>query len=247
MKTQIDAVAETMRRNGWYATVPYLYENVLKVEGVRWTTKTPFATMRRIVQEKKNLFFRVKPGLWALHECRDRLPQDIRAMMRDPEDRTAQGAELSHSYYQGLALELGHLKGHQTYVPAQDGNRLCAGRPLKDIADTTSIPEFTYDRVLRSVRMIDAIWFNSRGFPASVIEIEHTTDFRGAFEKFSELIDFRVDMIAIGHSARRRQFEDVIGRTVYEPLRTRVRYLDYEHLGMLHSSTLSLAEVEKNT
>jgi hypothetical protein len=111
----------------------------------------------------------------------------------------------------------------------------------------TSIPEFTYGRVLRSVRMIDAIWFNSRGFPASVIEIEHTTDFRGAFEKFSELVDFRVDMIAVGHSARQRQFEDVIGRNVYEPLRTRLRYLDYEHLALLHSSTLTLAEAEKNT
>ena len=246
MSTQVEAVSEAMRRNGGFATLRYLYEHALEVEGVKWETKTPFASMRRIVQ-KSDLFFKVKPGLWALSEYRDRLPQDIRAMMQNPDDRTTRGAELSHSYYQGLALELGHLKGHQTYVPAQDGNRLCAGRPLKDIADTTSIPEFTYDKVLRSVRMIDAIWFNSRGFPASVIEIEHTTDFRGAFEKFSELVDFRVDMIAVGHSARQRQFQDVIGRTVYEPLRARVRYLDYEHLAMLHSSTLSLAEVEKNT
>jgi len=166
MKTQVSAVAEAMRRNGGFATLRWLYEHALEVEGVRWKTKTPFASMRRIVQ-KSDLFFKVKPGLWALSEYRDRLPQDIRAMMQNPDDRTTKGAELSHSYYQGLALELGHLKGHQTYVPAQDGNRLCAGRPLREIADTTSIPEFTYDRVLRSVRMIDAIWFNSRGFPHS--------------------------------------------------------------------------------
>jgi hypothetical protein len=243
MKTQIDAVAETMRRNGGYATLRYLYEHVLEVEDVRWTTKTPFASMRRIVQ-KSDLFFKVKPGLWALREYRGQLPQDIQGMMQNPDDRSVRGAELSHSYYQGIALELGHLKGHQTYVPAQDGNRLCAGRPLKQIADTTRIPEFTYDRVLRSARMIDAIWFNSHGFPDSVIEIEHTTDFRGAFEKFSELIDFRVHMVAVGHPARRRQFEDVIGRTVYEPLRSRVRYMNYENLAALHASTMTLAEAE---
>ncbi len=245
MKTQIDAVAEAMRRNGGFATLRYLYEHALEIEDVKWKTKTPFASMRRIVQQS-DLFFKVKPGLWALSDYRDRLPLDIKEMIKDPEGKSAQGAELSHSYYQGLALELGHLKGLQTYVPAQDGNRLCAGRPLREIADTTSIPAFTYDRVLRSVRMIDAIWFNSRGFPDSVIEIEHTTDFRGAFEKFSELIDFRVAMIAVGHAARQRQFEDVLGRTVYEPIRNRVRFMDYEYLAKLHSSTLILAEAEKN-
>jgi hypothetical protein len=235
-----------MKRNGGFATLRYLYEHALKVEGVDWKTKTPFASMRRIVQTS-GLFFKVRPGLWALCEYRKRLPPDIQAMMHSPDDGSVRGAELSHSYYQGLALELGHLRGHQTFVPAQDGNRLCAGRPLREIADKTVIPDFTYDHVLRSAKMIDAIWFNSRGFPSAVIEIEHTTDFRGAFEKFSELVDFRTEMIAVGHSARQRQFDDVLRRTVYEPLRGRVRYMNYEHLAKLHSSTLSLADAERNT
>ncbi len=54
-------------------------------------------------------------------------------------------------------------------------------------------------------------------------------------------------MIAVGHSARRRQFDDVVGRTVYEPIRNRVRYMDYEYLAKLHSSTQVLAEAERKT
>jgi len=33
---------------------------------------------------------------------------------------------------------------------------------------------------------------------------------------------------------------------VYEPIRNRVRFMDYEYLAKLHSSTLILAEAEKN-
>ncbi|MEO0074426.1 MAG: hypothetical protein ABIK43_07225, partial [candidate division WOR-3 bacterium] len=180
-------------------------------------------------------------------EYRGKLPQDIQHLIQNPDDRTSKGAELSHSYYQGLALELGRLRGYKTYVPAQDANRLCAGRRLGEIADTSVIPRFTYDHILRSVSAIDVIWFNSRGFPATAIEIEHTTDFRAALEKFSELVDFRTELLAVGHRVRRAQFEAVISRSLYEPLHNRVRCVDYERLAELHSKTLAMREALQDT
>lgn len=241
MKTQTDAVVEAMRQNGGFATLRYLYEHALRIKGVEWKTKTPFASIRRIVQTS-GLFFRIRPGLWALGESRNRLPPDISALLQNPDDRTSRGAELAHSYYQGLALELGNLRGYKTYVPAQDANRLCASRRLGEIADTTAIPPFTYDHVLRSARMIDTIWFNARGFPAALIEIEHTTDFRAALEKFSELADFRTDMITVSHRSRHRQFQGILARNVYSPICDRVRYIDYEQLAELHSKTLAMRD-----
>lgn len=64
MGKQTDLVIETMRKNGGYATLKELYSIVDTSE---WKTKTPKATIRRIVQIS-NGFFKVKPGLWALKE-----------------------------------------------------------------------------------------------------------------------------------------------------------------------------------
>lgn len=46
-KTQADAVIEVMRANKGYATLGYLYQNVLKVPDVRWGTKTPHESITR--------------------------------------------------------------------------------------------------------------------------------------------------------------------------------------------------------
>ena len=53
---QHEAVIEVMRANGGYATLGLLYKEALRIPGVEWKTKTPFASMRRIVQ-KSDLFF----------------------------------------------------------------------------------------------------------------------------------------------------------------------------------------------
>jgi hypothetical protein len=62
---QYEAVIKVMEENGGFATLGYLYHEVLKVPGVEWKTKTPFASIRRIVQDGR-FFFKIKPGLWAL-------------------------------------------------------------------------------------------------------------------------------------------------------------------------------------
>jgi len=238
--SQVDAVVQTMARNGGFATLRYLYTNT-PTSG--WRTMTPFASIRRIVQVSAQ-FFKVKPGLWALEAYRDRLPADIQRLARERDSGGARPSDASHGYYQGLAAELGSLKGFTTYVPAQDGNRLCAGRKLRDIASCTTLPAFTYERVLRSARMIDVIWFNRRGYPASLLEVEHTTDFRGAFEKFAEMVDFRCDMCVIADRVRKRQFRDVAARTAYSTLSGQVRFLDYDNLAELHAATGRLARAE---
>lgn len=245
MKTQVAAVVEAMERNGGYSTLGRLYIEALKVGDVKWKTKTPFASIRRIVQTS-DPFFKVKPGLWALKDWRDRLPGDVAALIGTSLGRS--GAELPavHSYYQGLAAEVGTLRGFQSYVPAQDGGKSCAGRKLKEVASTTKMPPFTYERVLRSARMIDVVWFNTRGFPDTAVEVENSTDFRGAFEKFTELLDFRTTLMVVGPAARHGEFDRTIEKTAYEPVRQRVRFVDYETLADLHSKTAAAYRAERS-
>ncbi|MDA8325306.1 MAG: hypothetical protein M0033_03715, partial [Nitrospiraceae bacterium] len=62
---QHEAVIKVMEDNGGYATLGLLYQGVPKIEECAWKTKTPFASIRRIVQDDR-FFFKIKPGLWAL-------------------------------------------------------------------------------------------------------------------------------------------------------------------------------------
>ncbi|HZK38808.1 MAG TPA: hypothetical protein VFD23_01490, partial [Clostridia bacterium] len=64
MGRQEDSVIEAMKKNGGYATFQQLNQ-IIDFSG--WKTKTPFASVRRIVQVS-DVFFRIQPGLWALKE-----------------------------------------------------------------------------------------------------------------------------------------------------------------------------------
>ena len=64
--TQKQQVIDTMKENGGYATFQQL--NHL-IDFSSWKTKTPQASVRQIVQVNDE-FFRIKPGLWALVECK---------------------------------------------------------------------------------------------------------------------------------------------------------------------------------
>src|SRR3989339_749948 len=111
---QYEAVIKVMEANGGFATLGHLYQNALKISNVDWGTKTPFASMRRIVQTRPEIF-KIKPGLWALKEYKDKLPKELKPQASQVEKET-----YSHTYYQGLLLEIGKLQHLDTFVPNQD-------------------------------------------------------------------------------------------------------------------------------
>ena len=69
---QYEAVIETLKRLGGIATLGQLNQEVFKIRDCEWNTKTPFASIRRIVQERKEIY-KIKPGLWALTSCQKKL------------------------------------------------------------------------------------------------------------------------------------------------------------------------------
>ncbi len=75
---QYQAVEKVMRENGGYATLEHLYEHAPHVEGTEWKSNTPDASIRRIVQ-KRDRFFKIRPGLWALEDQKGELPEEVYA------------------------------------------------------------------------------------------------------------------------------------------------------------------------
>ena len=72
---QYEAVIQTLERLGGQATLAELYREVMKVEDCKWETKTPFASIRRIVQVRPEIV-KIRPGLWALRSYQDQLGPD---------------------------------------------------------------------------------------------------------------------------------------------------------------------------
>ncbi|MCX7794840.1 MAG: hypothetical protein N2257_10635, partial [Thermodesulfovibrionales bacterium] len=141
-----------MEENGGFATLSQLYEKALRVPGAAWKTKTPFASIRRIVQDSR-FFFKIKPGLWALKTYKNKLPTEILSLLQ--EEKIKEEGTFTHSYYQGIIIELGNMKGYKTFVPSQDKNKKYLNRPLKDLATLNYILKFTYNDIIEKIKSID--------------------------------------------------------------------------------------------
>ena len=62
---QHEAVILTLEKLGGLATLGLLNQEVFKIKDCEWKTKTPFASIRRIVQLNKGIY-KIKPGLYGL-------------------------------------------------------------------------------------------------------------------------------------------------------------------------------------
>lgn len=240
-KTQTDAVIEIMERKGGYATLLDLYRLVQDIKDVKWTTGTPDASIRRIVQDSKH-FFKIKPGLWALNSHKNKLPYDIRVLIDEDGLHNEKRDYSSHSYNQGLLINTGNMLGFKTYVPSQDKSRKYLDKPLHDIANLTTLPKFTYDLVLRRIKSIDVVWLQGNEqtlFPSKVFEVENSTDFIKSFNKFYELRNFTTSMTIVAPFSKKKLFEETICWDIYEGLKDRVEFWDYDQLEKFYQQCLS--------
>ena len=128
---QNEAVINTIEKLGGIATLGQLNQEVFKILECEWKTKTPYASIRRIVQLDKNIY-KIKPGLYALTKFKSKFESEG-ILSEDAKDKDKEKfAEFNHSYYQGLLLEIGNMKGMSTYIPAQDKNKMFLNRQQEE-------------------------------------------------------------------------------------------------------------------
>lgn len=136
----------------------------------------------------------------------------------------------SHSYYQGIIVEIGNMKNYTTYVPAQDQNQKFLEKSLKDICSTVHIPNFSFENINNRAKTVDVIWFNERNMPNSFFEVEHSTDIQNSVVKFCDLQDFSSRFFIVAPENRHEQFEKVMDRTVFRDIKKRVVFCSYENI-----------------
>jgi len=212
-----------MRDNGGYATLRRLSEIV---DFSSWKTKTPEASVRRIVQENP-AFFKIEPGLWALKEYEQTVLKRFEIKKGDKKTQE----RFTHGYYQGLLVEIGKMSNHTTYVPPQDKSRIFIDKTLGDVVNLSQIPPFTYQKIVDKAKTVDVIWFHDRMnvlMPSDFYEVEHTTDIKNSLQKFYELQDFHSRFFIVADESRKREFEDKISASIFEPIQKRVFFKSYQ-------------------
>ena len=237
---QHEAVIKVMKEHGGYATLGQLNQNVLKIEGCEWKTKTPFASIRRIVQDER-FFFKIKPGLWALKSYKNNLPPEIFPTKDLPKIKQE---EYNHTYYQGLLVELGNFRKYKTFVPNQDKNKVYLGKRLCDITTIPDMYGFSYTRIVQLAKTIDVGWFNDRNMPASLYEVEYSTPIYNSLLKFVELQDFNTNFYIVANEVRKREFQVKLSLQAFKTIINRVKFWNYDEVAEFHSRASEYKEIE---
>lgn len=229
---QYEAVIETLDRLGGVATLGDLNREVFKIKDCEWKTKTPFASIRRIVQQTKGIY-KIKPGLYGLEKYK-RQNEDRGIVVETEKNKNAENIRMfNHTYYQGILLIIGKYHGMQTFIPQQDKNKkFYNGQKLQELSSLTEQPPYSYPQIIKRSSTIDTIWFNKRNMPHSFFEIEHSTDIQNSLLKFNDLQDFYVRMAIVADIKRKPEFEAKMRFQAFDDLRLnkRVSFLSYDAL-----------------
>lgn len=234
---QYEAVIQTLERLGGIATLGQLNQEVFKIKDCEWKTKTPFASIRRIVQTNEDIY-KIKPGLYGLKSYRKK--NEAKGIFEETEKNknSKEITEFNHSYYQGLIITIGNLKNLQTFLPNQDKNRMFINEKLGNLSTLKKIPPYSYENFVKKSSTIDVIWFNERQMPHSFFEVEHSTDIQNSLLKFNELQDFYTRMFIVADKKRKTEFETKLSYAALKDIKSRVQFLDYETLTKQYEQTI---------
>ena len=231
--TQAQAVIETIDMLGGVATLNQINQHIFEITDCQWRTKTPFASVRRIVQQTDGIY-KIKPGLYALETHRQALENNGILVQTDHNQDSEIIQTFNHAYYQGLLLEMGKMRHLGTFVPDQDKNKPFLNQALLgELRTIQAIPEYTYPQLVKRSSTIDVIWFNERHMPHSFFEVEHSTDIQNSLLKFNDLQDFAARMVIVADEKRHHEFISKMGYAAFRQLANnkRVAFLSYESLG----------------
>jgi hypothetical protein len=238
---QQEAVIMTLERLGGIATLGQLNQEVFKIKDCVWKTKTPFASIRRIVQLNKNIY-KIKPGLYGLLSHKKKLEAKgiIQENAKNKDSEAVK--EFNHSYYQGLIITVGNLKQFQTHIPNQDKNKLFLNEKLGDLTTLNNMPVYSHGGLVQRSSTIDVIWFNERIMPHSFFEVEHSTDIQNSLVKFNDLQDFFSRMIIVADKMRKGEYEKKRDYSALKDIKSRVEFLDYETLTKQYEQALEATQ-----
>jgi hypothetical protein len=145
-----------------------------------------------------------------------------------------------HSILQGRLLEIGNIRGYQTFCP--DKSRKFNERKLEEISTLQTCPELQFSDY-NLLRLIDVLWFKTRGsnlIPECAFEIELSTGVWSGVGRMATLLDYEnVSCFVVANDSKK--FTQVINS--FSDYSKRYRFIGGESVGELYSAEKDLREL----
>lgn len=141
----------------------------------------------------------------------------------------------THEDAEGVLLELGNALGFDAYTA--DPAKEFRGKRLSEIASLLEVPSFTFDRLLRTAKEIDVIWFEE-GFPAYCFEVEHTTGVRDGLLRLFNLRQLNAKFFIVALGEVITKFQTEVMKDPFYQLKERYIFRSYEQLIGLYQDAL---------
>lgn len=161
----------------------------------------------------------------------------------DDESAPSTVEESLHSIIQGRLIEIGNLRGYQTYCP--DKSKKFNGRSLSDISTLGTCPELQFSDY-DLLRQIDVLWFKPRRsnyIPEYAFEVELSTGVWSGVGRMVTLLDYsNVNFYVIANDAKK--YKQVINS--FTEYQERFRFVANDLIGELYAAELNLKELRIN-
>jgi len=148
--------------------------------------------------------------------------------------------ESLHSVLQGRLIEIGNIRGYETYCP--DKSRKFNDVKLDDLTTLKTCPQLQFSDY-GLLKQIDVLWFRTKGsnyIPEYAFEIELSTGVWSGVGRMATLIDYsNVGLYIISNDSKK--YNQVLN-SLYENS-NRYRFVANESLGDLYAAELNLKEL----
>lgn len=145
-----------------------------------------------------------------------------------------------HSQMQGMLLEIGNVRGLQTYCPNKSPR--FNGTPLGALATMKELPAFP-GLNNNFIRQIDVIWLE-KSFPVHAFEIELTTGIWSGLVRLAELRRLNT-LFHVVTTDDENAFKRRIAGDIFAEIVARCHHTNVEQISRLHAAQMQLAEIER--
>lgn len=151
--------------------------------------------------------------------------------------------ESYHSVIQGRIVEIGNIRGYQTYCP--DKSKRFNNRPLADLTTLKECPTLQFSDY-KLLKQIDVLWFKERGtnlIPQSAFEVELTTGIWSGVGRMSTLLEY-ADVGFYVISNNKSKFSQVL--QTLPVVQNRFRHIEAYLISELYSAELQLTQLRND-
>lgn len=156
--------------------------------------------------------------------------------------RTINPEESIHTVIQGRLIEIGNLRGYETFCPNK--SRFFNKQKISQLISIQTCPKLQFSEY-NTLRQIDVLWFRkakSSFFPEYAFEVELSTGVWSGVGRLSTLRDYSSTKLYV-ISNQSKKFTQVMSS--FEEFKRRFKHVLTEDVGILYSAELRLRELRK--